>query len=55
MAVFICGKDGRKNWDTTTAVSDYGYRDSGFQVTFSSRMHNGEERPIELYYSNEKI
>ncbi len=47
-------KDGRRNWDTTTAVFDYGSEDgkSGFQVTFSSRMHNGDERPAELYYSN---
>ena len=47
-------KDGRRNWDTTTAVFDYGPADgsSGFQVTFSSRMHNGEEKPAELYYSN---
>jgi predicted dehydrogenase len=47
-------KDGRRNWDTTTAVFDYGPADgsSGFQVTFSSRMHNGEEKPTEMYYSN---
>jgi predicted dehydrogenase len=48
-------KDGRRNWDTTTAVFDYGPTDdatTGFQVTFSSRMHNGDERPAELYYSN---
>lgn len=47
-------KDGRRNWDTTTAVFDYGPEDgsSGFQVTFSSRMHHGEERPAELYFSN---
>ena len=47
-------KDGRRNWDTTTAVFDYGPADgsSGFQVTFQSRMHNGEEKPAELYYSN---
>ncbi len=48
-------KDGRRNWDTTTAVFDYGPADdltSGFQVTFTSRMHNGDERPAELYYSN---
>lgn len=46
--------DGRKNWDTTTAVFDYGKEDfsSGFQVVFSSRMHNGEENPKEIYYSN---
>jgi hypothetical protein len=48
-------KDGRKNWDTTTAVFDYGPLNdlsTGFQVVFSSRMHNGEERPSEIYYSN---
>lgn len=48
-------KDGRKNWDTITAVFDYGPPDdlsSGFQVTFSSRMHNGDEKPAEIYYSN---
>jgi predicted dehydrogenase len=48
-------KDGRRNWDTTTAVFDYGPSDdptSGFQVVFSSRMHNGEEHPAEIYYSN---
>ncbi|MGN6163585.1 MAG: Gfo/Idh/MocA family protein [Flavisolibacter sp.] len=48
-------KDGRRNWDTTTAVFDYGPLNdpsSGFQVVFSSRMHNGDEHPAELYYSN---
>jgi predicted dehydrogenase len=48
-------KDGRKNWDTTTAVFDYGPQEdasSGFQVTFSSRMHNGDEKPSEIYYAN---
>ncbi|MEI6945879.1 Gfo/Idh/MocA family oxidoreductase [Paraflavisolibacter sp. H34] len=48
-------KDGRKNWDTMTAVFDYGPQDdpaTGFQVTFSARMHNGDERPAEIYYSN---
>lgn len=48
-------KDGRRNWDTTTAVFDYGPSNdptTGFQVTFHSRMHNGDERPAELYYSN---
>jgi predicted dehydrogenase len=48
-------KDGRKNWDTITAVFDYGPSDKpedGFQVTFASRMHNGEEDPKEIYYSN---
>jgi predicted dehydrogenase len=48
-------KDGRQNWDTMTAVFDYGPENdptSGFQVTFSSRMHNGDENPKEIYYSN---
>jgi predicted dehydrogenase len=48
-------KDGRQNWDTMTAVFDYGPiadASSGFQVTFSSRMHNGDERPTEIYFSN---
>lgn len=48
-------KDGRKNWDTTTAVFEYGPGNdptTGFQVTFGSRMHNGDENPSEIYYSN---
>jgi predicted dehydrogenase len=48
-------KDGRKNWDTITAVFDYGPENdpaSGFQVTFASRMDNGDEDPKEIYYSN---
>ena len=48
-------KDGRKNWDTTLAVFDYGPdndKSSGFQVSFASRMHNGDENPSEIYYSN---
>lgn len=47
-------KDGRKNWDTLTAVFDYGPENKaeGFQVTFSARMHHGDENPTEIYYSN---
>ncbi|RZK21371.1 MAG: Gfo/Idh/MocA family oxidoreductase [Pedobacter sp.] len=48
-------KDGRSNWDTTTAVFDYGPQNEaqkGFQVVFTSRMHNGDENPAEVYYSN---
>ena len=48
-------KDGRRNWDTITAVFDYGPSNdpaTGFQVTFCSRMHNGDEHPAEIYYSN---
>jgi len=48
-------KDGRKNWDTITAVFDYGPTNdpsTGFQVTFCSRMHNGDDKPGEIYYSN---
>ncbi|MDI9366565.1 MAG: Gfo/Idh/MocA family oxidoreductase [Flavobacterium sp.] len=47
--------DGRKNWDTITAVFDYGPTNdmsTGFQVNFASRMHNGDEKPAEIYYSN---
>lgn len=38
-----------------TAVFDYGPLNdltTGFQVMFGSRMHNGEERPTEIYYAN---
>ena len=48
-------KDGRRNWDTITAVFDYGPTNdpsTGFQVMFGSRMHNGDEKPAEIYYSN---
>ncbi len=48
-------KDGRRNWDTITAVFDYGPSNdpaTGFQVIFCSRMHNGDEHPAEIYYSN---
>ena len=48
-------KDGRRNWDTLMAAFDYGALDdpsTGFQVTFGSRMHNGDENPAEIYYSN---
>jgi hypothetical protein len=48
-------KDGRRNWDTITAVFDYGPENdaaNGFQVVFGSRMHNGDEKPSEVYYSN---
>lgn len=47
--------DGRKNWDTITAVFDYGPTDDlskGFQVVFMSRMDNGDETPSEIYFSN---
>lgn len=48
-------KDGRKNWDTTTIVFEYGPENdltSGFQVVFRSRMHNGDDNPSEIYFSN---
>ena len=48
-------KDGRTNWDTTTAVFEYSPLNDapyGFQVTFGSRMHNGDEKPSEIYYAN---
>jgi predicted dehydrogenase len=47
--------DGRKNWDTMTAVFDYGPLgdpSKGFQVVYSSRMTNSAGGVKELYYSN---
>ena len=47
--------DGRKNWDTMTAVFDYGPLDDptkGFQVIYSSRMTNSAGGVKEMYYSN---
>jgi predicted dehydrogenase len=48
-------KDGRTNWDTMTAVFDYGPLDDltkGFQVLYSSRFTNSAGGVKELYYSN---
>jgi predicted dehydrogenase len=48
-------KDGRQNWDTMTAVFDYGPMDDmtkGFQVQYSSRFTNSAGGVKELYYSN---
>lgn len=47
--------DGRSNFDTMTAVFDYGPADDmsqGFQVVYSSRMHNSAGGTKEIYYSN---
>ncbi len=47
--------DGRSNFDTMTAVFDYGPdddRNKGFQVVYSSRMHNSAGGVKEIYYSN---
>ena len=48
-------KDGRTNWDTMTAVFDYGPLDDmskGFQVQFTSRFSNSDGGVKEIYYSN---
>ena len=48
-------KDGRTNFDTMTAVMDYGdpaNPDLGFQVVYSSRFTNAAGGTKELYYSN---
>jgi len=48
-------KDGRKSWDTLTAVFDYGpLKDTtqGFQVIYSSRQTNSAGGVKELYFSN---
>jgi predicted dehydrogenase len=47
--------DGRKNWDTMTAVFDYGPLDDlskGFQVVYSSRQTNSAGEVKEIYHSN---
>ncbi len=48
-------KDGRENFDTMTAVFDYGPKDDkskGFQVVYSSRFTNSAGGVKELYFSN---
>lgn len=48
-------KDGRTNYDTMTAVFDYGdpnNPDMGFQVVYSSRFTNSAGGVKELYFSN---
>ncbi len=48
-------KDGRKNFDTVTAVFDYGPFDdpkTGFQVVYMSRMTNSAGGTKEWYFSN---
>lgn len=48
-------RDGRTNFDTMTAVFDYGDAGKGgkgFQVTYSSRQTNSAGGTRELYYSN---
>ncbi|WP_247231531.1 Gfo/Idh/MocA family protein [Telluribacter sp. SYSU D00476] len=48
-------KDGRTNADTFTAVFDYGpfdNKEKGFQVIYSSRMHQAAGDVKEYYYSN---
>jgi predicted dehydrogenase len=48
-------KDGRENFDTMTAVFDYGPVNdpgSGFQVVYSSRFTNAAGGTKEIYYSN---
>lgn len=48
-------KDGRQNFDTMTAVFDYGPlndKSKGFQVIYSSRFTNSAGGVKEIYYSN---
>ncbi|MEJ7659099.1 MAG: hypothetical protein WKG07_05470 [Hymenobacter sp.] len=55
-AASTCGRTAAATGITMTAVFlDYGPAAdpaTGFQVTFASRMRNGEERPAEIYYAN---
>jgi predicted dehydrogenase len=45
-------KDGRTNFDTMTAVMDYGNQDYGFQVVYTSRFSNSAGGTKEIYFSN---
>jgi predicted dehydrogenase len=45
-------KDGRTNFDTMTAVMDYGDANSAFQVVYSSRFSNSAGGTKEVYFSN---
>ncbi len=45
-------KDGRTNFDTMTAVMDYGDANSGFQVVYTSRFTNSAGGTKEIYFSN---
>jgi predicted dehydrogenase len=45
-------KDGRTNFDTMTAVMDYGDANSSFQVVYTSRFTNSAGGTKEIYYSN---
>ena len=48
-------KDGRENFDTMTAVFDYGPtndKSKGFQVSYSSRFTNSAGGTKEIYFSN---
>lgn len=49
-----CWKDGRRNYDTLTAVFDYSDPEGkqGFQVLYTSRFHNDAGGTKELYFSN---
>ena len=45
-------KDGRTNYDTMTAVMDYGSGDNAFQVVYTSRFTNSAGGTKEIYFSN---
>jgi predicted dehydrogenase len=45
-------KDGRTNFDTLTAVMDYGDDNYGFQVVYTSRFTNSAGGTKEIYFSN---
>ena len=54
-AASTCGRTAAQNWDTMTAVFDYGPLDDltkGFQVQYTSRFTNSAGGVKELYYSN---
>ena len=45
-------KDGRTNYDTMTAVMEYGTGDNAFQVVYTSRFTNSAGGTKEIYFSN---
>jgi len=48
----IYGRTGVTNYDTMTAVMDYGDANSGFQVVYTSRFTNSAGGTKEIYFSN---
>ena len=52
MVAFTYGKMDVLDFDTMTAVMDYGDSNSGFQVVYTSRFTNSAGGTKEIYFSN---